>query len=214
MEPSAVGPDAGRRVRRWVLAALTVTALLAGVVGVLGVTSRDRATAQPGGGTAQYFLRIDGIPGESTDAAHKDQIELVSYEWGSGGTPGLAAPATGGVGTGNATGKPQVNAIGFRQDVSRASTALMVAAANGRRINEATLFVRKSGEQPVEYLTMKLSDVIVSSYRTAASAPGTPVDEFTLTFGKVDYSYVSQSPSGALTQPVTGTWDFRTNSGG
>ena len=29
-----------------------------------------------------YFLKLDGIPGESTDAKHKDEIELVAFSWG------------------------------------------------------------------------------------------------------------------------------------
>jgi type VI secretion system secreted protein Hcp len=28
------------------------------------------------------FLKIDGIPGESTDASHRDEIDLLSYTWG------------------------------------------------------------------------------------------------------------------------------------
>ena len=28
------------------------------------------------------FLKIDGIPGESTDASHKDEIDIFSYTWG------------------------------------------------------------------------------------------------------------------------------------
>ena len=29
-----------------------------------------------------YFLRIDGIPGESTDAKHKGEIVVESFSWG------------------------------------------------------------------------------------------------------------------------------------
>ena len=123
----------------------------------------------------------------------------------------MELPVTGAGGAGSATAKSQANAILFRQNVSKASTPLMVAAANGRRISEATLSVRKGGEMPVDYLTMKLSDLVVSSYRTAASTPDAPVDEFTLTFGKVEYSYMPQSATGALAPPLTGTWDFKTN---
>ncbi len=28
------------------------------------------------------FLKMDGIPGESTDVGHKDEIDIVSYAWG------------------------------------------------------------------------------------------------------------------------------------
>jgi type VI secretion system secreted protein Hcp len=31
---------------------------------------------------SDYFLKIDGISGESKDSKHKDEIELVSFSWG------------------------------------------------------------------------------------------------------------------------------------
>ena len=29
-----------------------------------------------------YFLKLDGIPGESTDAKHKGEIDVLSWSWG------------------------------------------------------------------------------------------------------------------------------------
>ena len=40
-----------------------------------------------------YFLKIDGIPGESQDDEHKDEIEVVSWYWSetlNGFDPGSA----------------------------------------------------------------------------------------------------------------------------
>ena len=31
---------------------------------------------------ADYFLKIDSVPGESLDARHHDEIEVLSYSWG------------------------------------------------------------------------------------------------------------------------------------
>ena len=28
------------------------------------------------------FIKIDGVPGESTDSKHKDWIEVLSFHWG------------------------------------------------------------------------------------------------------------------------------------
>ena len=42
------------------------------------------------------FLKIEGIPGESTDDKHKDQIEVLSFSWGVTQTQGAAASAHGG----------------------------------------------------------------------------------------------------------------------
>lgn len=33
------------------------------------------------------FLKIDGIPGESTDARHRDEIDVLSYNWGESQPP-------------------------------------------------------------------------------------------------------------------------------
>ena len=74
---------------------------LAGVVGATGLTSSDASAAQLAAaalptGTNSYFLKLDGILGESTDAKHKGEIQLLSFSWGSSnpGTTG-SAPKTG-----------------------------------------------------------------------------------------------------------------------
>ena len=33
-----------------------------------------------------YFLRIDGIEGESADAKHKGEIDVLSWSWGASNT--------------------------------------------------------------------------------------------------------------------------------
>jgi len=39
-----------------------------------------------------YFLRIDGVPGSSTDAKHKGEIEVESFSFG---VSNQASPGTG-----------------------------------------------------------------------------------------------------------------------
>ena len=29
-----------------------------------------------------YFLKVDGIPGESVDAKHKGEIDVLAFSWG------------------------------------------------------------------------------------------------------------------------------------
>ncbi len=42
------------------------------------------------------FLKLDGIPGESTDDKHKDWIELLSYNWGATQMGSATASSSGG----------------------------------------------------------------------------------------------------------------------
>jgi Type VI secretion system effector, Hcp len=37
---------------------------------------------------AEYFFKIDGIPGESLDARHPDEIDVLSWSWSETQVPG------------------------------------------------------------------------------------------------------------------------------
>ena len=49
-----------------------------------------------------YFLDLDGIPGESQDEKFKDKIQVLSWSWGASNVSSVAG--TGGSGAGKATG--------------------------------------------------------------------------------------------------------------
>jgi len=43
-----------------------------------------------------YFLKLDGIKGESKDSKHKDEIDLLSFSWGATQTGAHASGGGGG----------------------------------------------------------------------------------------------------------------------
>ena len=45
-----------------------------------------------------YFLKLDGIQGESVDDKHKDEIQIMSFSWGGSQTSSVSG--TGGSGAG------------------------------------------------------------------------------------------------------------------
>ena len=150
-----------------------------------------------------YFLKIDGIAGESHDAKHKDEIDVVSYGWGLTHAP--TAPAGGG-------GAPRAKFqdFHFTMNVNRASPPLFLACANGRHIKTATLSVRKSGGTQVEYLKIKLTDVLVSSFEEGGAGPGTE-ETVGLNFARIELDYTPQSATGAPGAVVEAGWDMKTN---
>lgn len=85
-----------------------------------------------------WFLKVDGIPGESTDAAHKDEIDVESWSWG---VANATSPATG---TGGGAGKAEFADFHFVSWLSRASPPLFLACATGTKIKEANLAGRRS----------------------------------------------------------------------
>jgi type VI secretion system secreted protein Hcp len=154
------------------------------------------------------FLKIDGIPGESTDARHRDEIDVLSYNWGES-QPETAVLGSGGLSTGKAT----MQDFHFVMHVNKASPKLFLACANGARIKNVLLTVRRSGGNPVEFLKWTLTDVAVASYQTASNMPAAepPLDQISLRFGKIEVEYSAMRPDGSLDAPIKAGWDVQAN---
>jgi len=159
-----------------------------------------------------YFLKLEGVDGESTDDKHKDWIEIDSFSWGLGqaviGEDGLR-PAAGGGGGGGA-GKVQVQDFSFVKKIDKSSPVLMLSCATGQRMKEGVLIGRKAGDRPLEYLKIKLTDILISGYQTGGSAGDVvPTDQFSLNFAKIEFSYTPQDPRGTEGKTVTTTYDVK-----
>ena len=154
---------------------------------------------------ADYFLKLDGIAGESTDAKHKDEIELVSFSWGvaqSGTSPG---------GGGGGAGKAQFQDFQFTQHTQRSSPALLLACASGQHIKSAVLTGRTTGKVQLEFLTIKFTDVLVSSFSEVAHEPDRPLDAVGLGFARIEVVYRPQSATGKPAGEVAAGWDLKAN---
>jgi type VI secretion system secreted protein Hcp len=85
------------------------------------------------------FLKLNGIDGESPDATHKNEIEVLSWNWGV--TQGSNMHA----GSGGGAGKATVHDLVFEHFVDCASPNLIKYCLIGKPIAEAKLTVRKAG---------------------------------------------------------------------
>jgi type VI secretion system secreted protein Hcp len=152
-----------------------------------------------------YFLRIDGVPGESVDAKHKGEIEIEAWSWGE-----TNPRPPGGVGGGAGAGKVQVQDFNFTSKISKATPTLLLACASGKHFKSALLTARKAGKPQAEFLTFSLSDVLVSSYQTAGSeGEVVPMDSFALNFSKIQVEYKLQKADGSLGTSFKGGWDVK-----
>ena len=153
-----------------------------------------------------YFLKITGIDGESTDAKHKNEIDIESWSWGE---TNAGTHAGGG---GGGAGKVSMQDFHFVMRNNKASPKLMLACANGQHIKDATLTCRKAGEEQQEYLNIKFTDLLISSYQTGGSAGDiVPVDQISFNFSKIEYEYKPQKEDGSLDAPVKTGWDLKAN---
>lgn len=153
-----------------------------------------------------YFLKIDGIQGESTDEKHKDEIEVQSWSWGVSQTGTSAS-------SGGTTGKVEIQSMHIVAAASKASPRLMLACASGQHSKEATLTAarRKKKGKLQDLVTFKLSDVLVASYHIGAEQGVQPVDAFDLSFTKIEMQYIPTKEDGSPDAPVKAGWDVKTN---
>jgi type VI secretion system secreted protein Hcp len=154
-----------------------------------------------------FFLKLDGIDGESSDDKHKGEIDILSWSFGNTNTGTMHG------GGGGGAGKVQFQDIHFTAHTNKASPKLMLACASGEHIKKGVLICRKAGKDQQEYLKITLTDVLVSSYQTGGSGHSEvlPVDQFSLNFAKVEKEYKPQKADGSLDSPIKAGWDLKAN---
>ncbi len=174
------------------------------LAGMMGLVAQESAAANDG--PSDFFLKIDGIPGESRAKGHENQIEIHSFSWGA--TNSGSAARTGGA----AAGKVTFSDFSFAKLLDKSSPLLLQAVATGKRVPTVTLFAVRAGEGSQEYMKITLSDVLISSYQNSgASGGGGPQDSFSVNFAKISFDYKPQKPDGSLDTAVHGGWDLKAN---
>ena len=154
-----------------------------------------------------YYLKVDGIDGESKVDKHTNEIDIDSWHWGA------ANSGDAGYRGGEGAGKVAAQDFHFVMKVNKASPKLMEACASGKAIAKAILTATKAGETAQDYYKVTLHDFIVSSYQTLGGTNGDelPTDQVTFNFAKLEMEYKEQQANGQLGGTVRGGWDFKAN---
>jgi type VI secretion system secreted protein Hcp len=160
-------------------------------------------TSQAGGPSADIFLAIDGIQGDSTDARHKNQIAIESFAF-------LAKRPT----TSSSRGATGVRFNGLRLDkvYDVSSPKLFAAATSGRHLKTATVtFSTSSDASGTDVLTYRLSDVRLTSYAQGGANPdtkplGSLEEEIGLTAARVSVTEKTFNDKGGPGPAVTASW--------
>ena len=153
-----------------------------------------------------YFLKIEGVKGESQDDKHKDEIHVSSFSFG------VTNSGTGGSNLGSGGGRSNVQDMHFTKVVDASSPNLFIGCATGKHFPNALVTVRRAGEKPQEYLTYKLTEVYISSITTSGHEGGGIAQEsVSLNFSKVEVNYTPQNADGTPGAKNTKTYDVKAN---
>jgi len=154
-----------------------------------------------------YFLNLAGVKGEAQDAVYKGWIDIYSWSFGS-----TQSGSGGHVGGGSGAGKVNMHDISVSKRTDTSSADLFLKTCNGKHYDDATIVARKAGEKPVEFLKIKLTQVLVTSYQLGGShGDDTPTESITLNFTKINMDYKIQAADGSGTPAGQMGWDVAAN---
>ena len=157
------------------------------------------------------FLKIEGIPGESTDDKHKEWIKVLSYNFSVTQRPSGSASTAGGASAERAT----FSDFSVVKTLDKASPKLFEACATGRHIPTVTLELCRAGGDKLKYMEYKLSNVIISMNRpggTSQAGEPLPQEEIAFNYGKIELAYTQQNRAdGSGGGQVASGWNLETN---
>jgi type VI secretion system secreted protein Hcp len=149
-----------------------------------------------------FFLKIDGIEGESSDAKHKNEIDVLSWSWGATQTGTMSYGGGGGAGVVN------MKDFQFSMRMNKATPKLMQAVAGGDHIKKAVFVARKAGKEQQEYMKITFTDVMITRYETGG-ATEEPVDNIELNFAQIEMAYMPQDSKGNLGAAIPFGWNLK-----
>ena len=167
-------------------------------------------------------LKLTGIEGESAIKKHEKKIVVLSFDQ-SVRVPVIVSAGGGG----QVSGRPIFSSVRFRKPLDKASVPLLLACASGTHIQEATFTFLRT-DSGLEIYVVKLTDVLATDVgQVAGTGPQYPLsftlldqgsdssgflDEVTLAFQKIEWTYQRGDDSGAaIGPPVKGGWDVAAN---
>ena len=155
------------------------------------------------------FIKINGVKGESTDKQHKGETDVLAWSWGMSQSGSFHG------GGGGGAGKVNIQDISLTKYIDKGSSNLMLFCCNGKHLADATLICRKAGEKALEYLTVIMTKVMITSVSTGGSGGEERLTEnVTLNFAKVEVKYKEQEGDGSGSASQDFIWNIQENEKG
>lgn len=151
-----------------------------------------------------YFLKVDGIEGESVDEKHKNEIQIMSWSWGASNVSSVAG--TGGSGA----GKADVSDFNCMTYFDKATPKFFKNIVKGTHIPKGTLTAIKAGADGKPYLKVVFNEIFVTSLQMSASGE-TPTVSLSFTYNEIKMDYSMQDDKGNLVSTGEVTFNTKQN---
>ncbi|HEY0429892.1 MAG TPA: type VI secretion system tube protein Hcp [Pyrinomonadaceae bacterium] len=154
--------------------------------------------------SSDFYLKIDGIEGESEAVGFEKQIQIESWSMGANNA------GSAGLGTGMGTGKVSMQDFHFVMQNGKASAQIMLAVCKGNHIPQAILSCRKTGGDgsPFTYYKYTFKDLVMSSFQSGASQ-ALPMEQVAFNYTKITLEYFQQKADGTVALSNTISYDVK-----
>jgi type VI secretion system secreted protein Hcp len=149
------------------------------------------------------FIKMGEIEGESADANHPGWIEILSWSHGFSQTTTPVRASSGAT-----VEKANHSDLSFTKYLDKATDAILSHNWTGKMLPTTTVecFRADGDANPVKYLMVEMKQVIVSNYSVSGGMGDIPVENISLSYGEVTYTYLDQKKEDAqagAAKPVT-----------
>lgn len=151
------------------------------------------------------FLKLDGIDGESTTKGQEKWIEIHSFQWGVDHPVSITA-------SGRSTGKANVHDFKVSKPVDASSPKIFLACVTGKNFDKASIWIRKAGgDSSLPYMKYEFKGVLITGFEnTASGGDDNPMEEMSLNFTGLDYTFTTQKADGAAGGSIEVKYDLKT----
>ena len=156
------------------------------------------------------YLKITGIPGESTSKDFEEQIEILSYNHSVSQSTSAVKSSSGGA----TTGRCSHGDFTIVKECDKASPLLAQKCSDGTHIDGVTLTLCRAsgGDKKVPFMEYKMTKVIVANVAPGGRKDDLPSETISFNYGKIEWTYTQQKrKDGSGGGKTTGSWNLQTN---
>ncbi len=153
------------------------------------------------------YLKIPGVDGNVTTSGFQNWIEVGSFEYASGRQVKTITGRT----TDRESTHPSFSALSVNKLMDKSSPHLLQKMCEGKSLDQVQLQICKSNNSAITpFLKYTLHNVIISHRSVTSNGSANPIENLTLSFTKIEESYVPFDKQNQQQSPITAGYDLET----
>ncbi len=153
---------------------------------------------------SNIYLKIDGIKGESTVDAYKEQIEIMNFSYSC--YQPVAESRSGSIHT---SGRANHGTVNFSKYSDKSTSLILAAMWSGKTIKDAVITaVTNNGENVIEYMKITLANVVFANFSLHGGGNSIASEEISMSYSKIKIEYLPQKEDGKAEGAMPAEWDL------